>query len=250
MAPPKRNDPSLLLAPYQSGFVTCRQIEKRLISEYNKMVDKVNNSFFMPPVVIATAGAIDAIRKHLQQVFKELKHLYKHETSVLSLLYASVEWLDVEGKLAAISGDVNYHPTDNIYTWHSDAQAAYDKESGRQLAAVNVATDTATAVRQFLVKIAAVNIEFVTGIAKIMTKLVGILAQAASDSMTGIDIPFAIDAIAKGVKDVVTGELDVLVDSMGKQFIAGLSASEDLAGKSRRNRSVLEDGHWPVSVAR
>lgn len=221
---------------------------KKAINKVKKKFDEVmNNLKAMHSAASYVPGVqdnIDEVTKNVKKLLRLVEYAVKHEDPVISLVYQSFNWVDhVEKPMVETSARVDEHPDENIAYWHGDAASTFWDKAAVQQKAMDSYAQGADGVSQWLFKIAKTNVTYVTQLAEFAAKIAGALTQAAVDTGSLVDIPWAVDALAKQVGTIVENRLDNLIESANR-FMDTLEDLRDV------DSQLAKIGHgWPQAVA-
>lgn len=236
-------------APFLKAFEEVRTGVKKAIEEFNKIVDEVKHWAWLlgGAALWWIKNNLDAVREGLQKIIDRVRYAFAHELPVLSLITTSFSWVnEVKGPVSELSFTTTEPRDENLAKWTGDAASSYRDKANKQKAAVDETVAKAEFISQWLFKIAQANVDYAVELAKIVTSLAGKLTQAAITATTVIDIPWAIDTLAKSTGDLVTAGLDNLL-SIGDRFVDALGNVRDLATQVG-DHSKLPGGRWPEAV--
>lgn len=190
---------------------------------------------------------LDDVRSGLDTIIGKVNYALDHQVPVLSLITVSFSWVhDVKTPVSELSFRTTEPANENLYEWTGAAATAYRAKAGTQKNAVDETVVKAEFISGWLFGIAKENVAYAVELAKIVTDLAGKLTQAAIDTATVIDIPWAIDTLAKSAGSLVTAGLNNLL-TIGERLIDAVGDVRDLATQVG-DHSKLPGGLWPEAV--
>ncbi|HEX5596381.1 MAG TPA: hypothetical protein VFX61_10240 [Micromonosporaceae bacterium] len=235
--------------PFNSALEQIQIGIDQCVEKFNELVAQVNEwRWLLGPIALWwIKGKLQSVRDGLQVIIDKVKYALDHQIPVLSLITTSFRWVrEVKTPASDLSFMTTEPADENLAKWTGDAASAYHSKAGKQKAAVDETVVKAEFISQWLFKIAKANVDYAVELAKIVTGLAGKLTQAAIDAATVIDIPWAIDTLAKMVGDLVTAGLNQLL-TIGERFVDALGNVRDIATQVG-DHSKLPGGNWPEAV--
>lgn len=235
--------------PFNSAFTEIQNGISKCVEKFNEVVDQVNDRrrWLGPLIMWWIKGKLESVRDGLQTIIEKVQYALDHQVPVISLIRTSFRWVhEVKTPVSDLSFTTTEPADENLAKWTGDAASAYHAKAGKQKAAVDESVVKAEFISQWLFKIAKANVDYAVELAKIVTGLAGKLTQAAIDATTVIDIPWAIDALAKMIGDIVTAGLNTLL-TIGERFVDALGNVRDIATQVG-DHSKLPGGNWPEAV--
>ncbi|MFJ9975362.1 hypothetical protein [Streptomyces cyaneofuscatus] len=235
--------------PFNKAFDQIRVGVDLAVEGFNDVVSRVNEWAWLigPAALLWIKHNIDAARRGLREVMDRVDHALEHQMPVLSLISMSFRWItEVKTPVSQLSFAISEPIDQNLVKWTGDAARAYADKAAKQRAAVDESVLKAEFISQWLFKIARANVDYAVELATIATNLAGKFTQAAVDATTVINIPWAIDTLAKSVGDIVTAGLDTLL-RIGERFVDALGNVRDIATQVG-DYSKLPGGRWPEAV--
>jgi hypothetical protein len=235
--------------PFNTAF---EQIDSNIdiaVAKFDEVVDNVRRWAWM----LGFGGSwwigrnLDDVRRGLDAIIGKVNHAVDHQLPVLSLISTSFSWVhDVKTPVSELSFRTTEPANENLYEWTGAAATAYNAKAGKQKAAIDETVVKAEFISGWLFGIAKENVAYAVELAKIVTDLAGKLTQAALDTASVIDIPFAIDTLAKSVGSLVTAGLNNLL-TIGERLVDAIGDVRDLATQVG-DHSKLPGGLWPEAV--
>jgi|GEM_PF-1851315 len=235
--------------PFNEAFEQIHSGVEIAVEKFNETMDNINRWQWMLGAAAQwwIHDRSQQVRGHLETVLDRVDHAVDHQLPVLSLISTSFRWLDeVRTPVSELSFQVVDPLDQNLHRWTGEAATAYQSKLGHQQRAVDETVVKTEFVSQWLFGVARSNIEYAVELARVVTELAGHLAQAAVDTAAVINIPWAIDALAEAVGDLVTASLDNLL-AIGERFVGSIGEKRDLAAQAG-DHSRLPDGSWPQAV--
>ncbi|MEV4210115.1 hypothetical protein [Micromonospora sp. NPDC049662] len=235
--------------PFNKAFDHIRAGTDEAIARFNEIVEQVQQWKWLlgPAALLWIKHSLESTKTALNVVLDRVEQALEHQLPVLSLIEVSFRWVnDVKTPVSELSSATTDPANENLPKWTGDAASAYNAKALKQKAAVDESVVKSEFVSQWLFTIAKANVDYAVELAKIVTGLVGKLAQAASEGVTVIDLPWAISTLAESVGDMVTAGLDVLL-TIGQRFVDALGNVRDIATQVG-DHSKLPGGRWPEAV--
>lgn len=190
---------------------------------------------------------LDDIRDALNSVIERVNHAVERQLPVVSLIIASFRWLhDVYTPASELPSGITDPISDNFWRWTGVAANAYKAEVTKQVSAAKDIVEKSDFISQWLFKVGQGNLDYAVGLAKIVTGIAGDLAQAASEAVTVIDLPWALSTLAGTIGDLVTAGLDNLLD-IGVRFVEALGNVRDIVAEVG-DHTNFPGGKWPQTV--
>ncbi len=246
-------EPESFLEPLNDAFDKARTAIEEIDKGFQEIAD--NMSSFPAPIVLGPVG-IYLARKGMNRISEEIKKLVdlveyamQSQLPVISLIYRSFDWQEsVKAPMSEMSAPDGTWRDQNLENWRkSYAGIGYMvKKVPVQQAAINAVAANADEISTWLLEIAKTNVEYMTELAKKCVDVADKLIQAAVDTKTIINIPWAVDAAADSIGDVVAVLLKNLIDQADKFM--------DTLGNVRDAEGLLTDythfpgGKWPEAV--
>jgi hypothetical protein len=238
---------------YAPAFNTAfKQINTNIdvaVAKFDEVVDSARRWSWMLGVGGSwwIARNLDDVRNGLQAVIDKVEYALDHQYPVLSLISVSFAWVhDVKTPVSELSFRTTEPANENLYEWTGAAATAYNAKAGKQKNAVDETVAKAEFISGWLFGIAKENVAYAVELSKIVTDLAGKLTQAALDTATVIDIPWAIDILANSVGSLVTAGLNNLL-TIGERLVDAVGDVRDLATQVG-DHSKLPGGLWPEAV--
>lgn len=235
--------------PFTTAFNEIQTGVTMCVEGFNKLVDKVNEWRWLLGAIALwwIRNKLQEVRDALQTVIDKVRYAMDHQVPVLSLMRTSFRWVtEVKTPVSELSFITTEPEDEDFAKWTGDAANRYAAKSAQQKAAVDETVVKAEFISQWLFKIAKANVDYAVELAKIVTGLAGKFTQAAIDAATVIDIPWAIDTLAKMVGDIVTAGLNTLL-AVQQRFVEALGNVRDIATQVG-DHSKLPGGNWPEAV--
>ncbi|HEX5542968.1 MAG TPA: hypothetical protein VFX60_15635 [Micromonospora sp.] len=235
--------------PFNSAFTEIQNGISTCVEKFNELVGQVNDRrrLLGPLLLWWIKGKLESVRDGLQTIIEKVQYALDHQVPVLSLMRTSFRWVT---EVKTPVSDLSFTTTDpadyNLAKWTGDASSLYSSMAGKQKAAVDETVVKAEFISQWLFKMAKANVDYAVELAKIVTGMAGKITQAAIDAATVIDIPWAIDTLAKMIGDLVTAGLNNLL-TIGQRFMDALGNVRDIATQVG-DHSKLPGGNWPEAV--
>jgi hypothetical protein len=191
--------------------------------------------------------SLEIVRKAIQSILDKVKFATEHDLPVLSLITTSFKWVnDVKAPVSDLSSSILPPQNPNLGKWTGDAASIYNIKATQQKNAVDDTVIKAEFISQWLFKIAKSNVDYAAELAKVVTKLAGLLTQAAVDAGSIIDLPLVMEKLSTSVGTLVEDSLNILI-TIGQRFIDTLGDVRDLAAQ-QDDHSKLPMGKWPEAV--
>ncbi|MFB9238982.1 hypothetical protein ACFFWC_26220 [Plantactinospora siamensis] len=190
---------------------------------------------------------IETARKRIDEIAGKANYVLDHCTPVLSLMTTSFHWLDqVQSPLSDLAFTAGNPADANLAYWQGGAATAYGTKQGQQQAALQDVKDKAAFISGWLMGIARSNVDYMTTMSQILTKIVGKIVQAIADAAGVVTIVLAATALSDSVGDLVTDGLNLLVDEINR-FVA---MADDIrqVREQTGDHSNLPGGRWPEAV--
>jgi len=235
--------------PFNTAFEQMNTNIDVAVSKFDEVVDNIRRWAWMLGVggVWWIKSHLDEVRAGLQSIIDKVNYALDHQYPVLSLITVSFSWVhDVKTPVSELSFQTTEPANENLYEWTGAAATAYRTKAGQQKNAVDETVVKAEFISGWLFGIAKENVAYAVELAKIVTDLAGKLTQAAIDTATVIDIPWAIDTLAKSAGSLVTAGLDNLL-TIGERLVDAIGDVRDLATQVG-DHSKLPGGRWPEAV--
>ncbi|WP_086663851.1 hypothetical protein [Lentzea kentuckyensis] len=210
---------------------------------FNKAVHHINDwRYLLGPAMLVIRPALDKIREYMDKVFKLIRTAVDHQLPVISLIRQSFAWLrEVQQPV----NNLVHAKTHLAYEWEGEASQAYQDKVGVQNDAIVTVGTKADMVSKWLMDIAKYNVEYMVNLAQLATDFLGALVGAAVEAATVVEIPFAVDALAGAIGDLVGKYLGMLV-AIANRFMEALSKVRDLM--SQMSDPKFKNGTWPQAV--
>ncbi|MGH3727316.1 MAG: hypothetical protein ACRDTU_01030 [Micromonosporaceae bacterium] len=237
---------------FDTAFGEIRKDLARAQNKFKEIVDLVNEwwDYIPPGARYWVAKQLKMLKSKLDELIKHIKYALKHHTPVLSLIYASFEWLnDVRNPASGVHGMLTKTDYENVAIgyWTGGAATAYASRKAVQQEAVKAFYGNAEEASKWLMGIAKANVAYAVQLAKVLSEVAGELAQAAADATTVINIPWAIDALAGSVGTLVTGALDALLE-IANTFMNAVGNARDIYSRTTDESVFGKAGEWPEAV--
>jgi hypothetical protein len=250
--------------------VAFDDLEKALdiaVKAYGKLVKKIDE--FMPyaqgaggAAVTLTGGEsiwltgkvlewirqkLHEIHKWLKEVIRRAKSALKHQTPVISLIYASFAWLDeVLAPVSGLAVEADRSADRNLVSWHADAAESYMQIKDEQVAAAKGATECAEAISNWLMSVAQANVSYVVTLVGMAADVGTTLIAAVAEISTAVEAPWGVDKAAEAIAKAVSKGIEALGKTVEK-LLGAIADARELYSKTA-NRTTFPDGRWPNSV--
>lgn len=188
--------------------------------------------------------ATTLIRKELDRLVQLVRTALENRTPIVSLIIQAFNWLDdVKHPMTGRT----HQPTATALAaeWEGKAATAYQTRVTAQNDAIIAVAGKAQSVSDWLVEIAQLNINYMTGLLKIVTDFLAALTAAAIETAAVLTIPAAIERCAGAIGTVVGQQLSYLVES-GQRMVEAFAKVHKL--KSQESDVKLPNGRWPEAV--
>jgi hypothetical protein len=187
------------------------------------------------------------IRAALNRILDVADTVVRNGTPVISLFDHSFGWL---GKVRTPASDIQATMDELInydfVKWSGPAAEVYKDKRSKQKDAVGEVVAKAESISSWLMKIAKANVDYAVEVLKILTPVIGKLAEAAANAGTLINVLFAIDDVAEVIGKLVEDGLNMLL-AVVRRLVESLSDVRDLAS-AVGDRAKLPGGKWPEAV--
>ncbi|MGW4523715.1 hypothetical protein [Amycolatopsis sp. NPDC004378] len=242
--------PEEFTGPLDDLFGKVEAKIKEIIDKYNAAVHHINDwKYVLGPAMIWISDGLQKIRDGLDKVVKLVQYAVEHHTPVVSLVVQSFNWQDhVQKDMSAMVGSVETPADPNLAYWEGGGAEAYGKRAEKQreaVEAIGAQGGKADAISSWLMTIAKLNVNFMTGLVEVVANFLGALAEAALDGATVINLPFAVKDLAGAIGGLVTDAVKRL-GAIANQVMDTLSSIRD--AKSLMVDSRLPGGQWPQAV--
>ncbi len=223
---------------------------QEIIDKYNAAVDHVNDwKYVLGPALIWISDAFKKIRDGMDQIVKLVRYAVEHHMPVVSLIVQSFNWQDhVQKDVSAMVTSVDAPADPNLAYWEGAAANEYRNRAKTQRDAVEAIGGQggkADAISAWLMHIAQLNVEFMTGLVDMVADFLGAVTQAALEGATVVELPFAAQDLAGALGGLVTNAIKRLGD-IAKRLMETLTNIRD--AKGLMNDSRLPGGQWPQAV--
>ncbi|MEV6873893.1 hypothetical protein [Amycolatopsis sp. NPDC051128] len=223
---------------------------KEIIAKYNAAVHHINDwKYVLGPAMIWISDALGKIREGLDKLVKLVQYAVEHHLPVVSLIVQSFNWQDhVQKDVAAMAVAVETAADPNLAYWEGGGASEYWKRAKTQRDAVEAVGGQggkADTISSWLIKIAQLNVEFMTGLVKLVADFLGEVVTAALETATVVEIPFAVKDLAGALGGLVTNSIGRLADiaNLLMQTVGSIRDAKGLMNDSR-----LPGGQWPQAV--
>lgn len=223
---------------------------KEIIDKYNAAVHHINDwKYVLGPAMIWISDALQKIRDGLDKVMNLVQYAVEHHMPVVSLIVQSFNWQDhVQKDVAAMVTSVEDPADPNLAYWEGGAATEYRNRAKTQRDAVDAIGGQggmADAISEWLINVAQLNVEFMTGFVDMIAGFLGALVTAAIEAATVVEIPFAVKDLADAIGELVTGAINRLADIANRLM--------ETVGDIRDARGLMNDprlpgGQWPQAV--
>lgn len=247
--PPPVGSASDFTEPFNKAFEQINEGVKKCVEAYNNLVGKVRKWAWLlgAAALLWIKHNLDKARKALEDIMAKVKYALEHQTPVISLMNVSFQWVNqVRTPVSELSFPTTKPLNDNLYKWSGDAAGSYNAKAAQQKGAVDDCVAKSEFISQWLFKVAKSNVDFAAKLAEIITGMAGKFAQALVDAGGVVTIPWAVDALASTVGDIVSKGLNLLV-SIGQRLVEALGNVRDLTSQAG-DHSKLPSGKWPEAV--
>jgi hypothetical protein len=223
---------------------------QKIIDKYNSAVHHINDwKYVLGPALIWISDALQKIRDGLDKVVKLVQYAVEHHIPVVSLIVQSFNWQDhVQKDVAAMVTSVDAAADPNLAYWEGGAATEYRNRAKTQRDAVEAIGGQggkADAISSWLIKIAQLNVAFMTGLVDMVANFLGAVVTAALESATVVEIPFAVQDLAGAIGGLVTGSINMLA-KIANQLMETVGSIRDAHGLMNDPR--LPGGQWPQAV--
>lgn len=249
MPPPGRREDlgPLLDEAFEKAEKAVEEVRKKL----QECIDNVSEwkvALLIPaPVLLWVKDKLREVGEQVKKLVKLLEYATKHHVPVLSLIYQSFNWIDsVKTPMSELSGPSLQPRDQNLHYWDGAAASAYRTKSTAQQGAINEVVGHAGFISEWLYTIAQTNVDYMIELADFGASMAGELAQAATETATVIDIPWAISTLADQVGALVEQAIKMLID-VGERFVKAVGNVRDLSSRVG-DHSKLPGGSWPEAV--
>lgn len=241
---PNIQKPESFSGPFTKAVDEIEKGINAVISEVQRICAHVSsNSVALAPVAYWVSQALGQLSDTLKKIVPLVKKLLKHSMPVVALFETASDWyVQVSGPLTDTQNEIDHYQP-NLSHWSDNAFTAYDRVRATQSNATTAIVDDAKAVAAFLETQAVDNLSFMLETAKIVTKLLGAMTDAAVDTAGIVSIPEALDKLAGSCGSIVEEGMNNLID-MVKKFAGDYAKTMDLFDQGN-TRTYLPDGHWP-----
>ncbi|MEU4247758.1 hypothetical protein AB0F15_10135 [Amycolatopsis sp. NPDC026612] len=242
--------PEAYTGPLEDMFARIEGEVHKIIDKYNAAVDHINDwKYVLGPALIWISDALQKIRDGLDKVVKLVRYAVEHHTPVVSLIIHSFNWQDhVQKDVSAVVGSVEAPADPNLAYWEGAAATEYRNRAKTQRDAVEAIGGQggkADAISSWLMNIAKLNVEFMTGLVKIVADFLGALVTAGLEGATVVEIPFAVKDLAGAIGGLVTNGINRLAE-IATRLMGTLAGVRD--AKGLMNDPRLPGGQWPQAV--
>ncbi|MET9629036.1 hypothetical protein ABZX92_16395 [Lentzea sp. NPDC006480] len=210
---------------------------------FNKAVHHINDwRYLLGPAMIVIRPALEKLREYMDKVFKLIRTAVEHQIPVLALIKQSFNWLS---EVQQPVNNLVHAKTHLAYEWEGAASTAYQDKVSVQNDAITAVGTKADMVSKWLMDIARYNVEYMVNLAQLATDFLGAFVGAAVEAATVVEIPFAVDALAGAIGDLVGKYLGTLV-AIANRFMEALGKVRDLL--SQMSDPKFNKGTWPQAV--
>jgi hypothetical protein len=242
--------PEELTNPLDDLFRKVEAKIKEIVDKYNAAVHHISDwKYALGPALLWISDGLKKIRDGLDKVLKMVQYAVEHHTPVVSLIVQSFNWQDhVEKDMSTMVGSVEKPANPNLAYWEGGGAAEYRFRAQRQreaVEAIGAQGGKADAISSWLMTIAKLNVNFMTGLVEVVANFLGALTEAALDGATVINLPFAVKDLAGAIGGLVTDAIKRL-GAIANQVMDTLSNIRD--AKSLMVDSRLPGGQWPQAV--
>lgn len=242
--------PDAFTGPLDTMFGTVEDEIRKIIDKYNAAVGHINDwKYVLGPVMIWISDEVKKLRDALDKVVKLVQYAAEHHMPVVSLIVQSFNWQDhVQKDVAAMVGSVEVPADPNLAYWEGAAATEYRNRAKVQRDAVDAIGGEggkADAISKWLMDIAQLNVEFMTGLVKIVADFLGALVSAAIEAATVVEIPAAVMDVSGAVGGIVTAGINRLGE-IATRLMQTLDQIRN--AKSLMNDPRLPGGQWPQAV--
>jgi hypothetical protein len=222
------------------------------IQKFNEIVDHYNShrAWYGPAMAWWIKDNLQHVKEALRKAADKVEYANQHYMPVIGLMLTGDKWVDeVETPVSNMSSitAAPKHDNEDLVKWTGDAATAYNAKEAAQKGAIDDTAIKANFISKWLFTVAQTNVDYAATLAKMVTDIVGKLIQAAADATSAIDLPWAIDELAKVVGKIVEDGLNALILNV-QAFTKSLGDRRDI-NASAGDHTKLPDGHWPVAVS-
>jgi hypothetical protein len=242
--------PEAYTGPLDDMFGTIEGEIHKVIDKFNAAVHHVNDwKYVLGPALIWISDALKKIRDGLDKLVKLVQYAVEHHMPVVSLIVQSFNWQDhVQKDFSAMVTSVEAAADPNLAYWEGAAATEYRSRAKTQRDAVEAIGGQggkADAISSWLMNIAKLNVEFMTGLVKIVADFLGALVTASLETATVVGIPFAAKDLAGAIGGLVTNGITRLAE-IANRLMGTLASIRD--AKGLMNDPRLPGGQWPQAV--
>lgn len=242
--------PEEYTGPLDDLFGKVEAKVKEIIDKYNAAVHHINDwRFVLGPAMIWISDALQKIRDGLDKVMKLVQYAVEHHMPVVSLIVQSFNWQDhVQKDISTMVGSVETPADPNLAYWEGGAASEYGKRAQKQREAVEAIGGQggkADAISSWLINIAKLNVNFMTGLLEMVANFLGALVAAALEGATVVELPFTVKDLAGAIGGLVTDAINRL-GAIANQLMETVSSIRDAKGLMVDSR--LPGGQWPQAV--
>ncbi|MFF4595230.1 hypothetical protein [Amycolatopsis sp. NPDC001319] len=221
-----------------------------IIDKYNAAVHHINDwRYLLGPAMIWISDALQKIRDGLDKVVKLVQYAVEHHVPVVSLIIQSFNWQDhIQKDVSALAVSVETPADPNLAYWEGGGAAEYWKRAKTQRDAVEAIGGQggkADAISSWLISIAKLNVQFMTGLVKMVADFLGALVAAGLEAATVVELPFTVKDLAGAIGGLVTNAINRLAD-IANQIMETVGSIRD--AKGLMNDSRLPGAQWPQAV--
>lgn len=235
--------------PLTMAFEAIEAGMRQAAEKFNEIVERVRELCLVvpPPVLLWIRDRLDVCREMVQEVLDKAGHALDHQIPVLALVSTSFAWLEqVRRPVSGLSARVATPESPAIGAWSGAAADAYRGIVDRQQAAALDVAEKANLISGWLYGIVTANIDYAIELARIVTQLVGRLAETAIEIGAVVTLPWAVEALAEAIGELLTAGLDNLL-SIAERFVDAIGNVRNVHA-SLSDHSKLPGGNWPAAV--
>jgi hypothetical protein len=223
---------------------------KEIIDKYNAAVNHINDwKYVLGPALIWISKALQTIRDGLDKIVKMVQYAVEHQVPVISLIIQAFNWQDhVQKDISAMAVSVETPADPNLAYWEGGGGTEYWKRAKTQRDAVEAIGGQggkADAISKWLIDIAKLNVDFMSGLVGMAANFLGKLVEAALEAATVVELPFTVENLAGAIGGVVTDGIKML-STIASQLMGTVANVRD--ARSMLNDPRLPGGQWPQAV--
>jgi hypothetical protein len=248
---PATSQPGDLLNPLNQAFESSVKAVNTARSKFNECSDNISDwkvaAVLGPAVTYLAKKKLDEIDEKFKKLVKLVETALQHQTPVISLINQSFNWLhSVQTPMSEMSAPAITPRDQNFEYWRAPAGFAYRTKATAQQNAINGITDSAKFISEWLFEIAQTNVDYLVELADFGAKMAGELAQAAAETATIIDIPWAISTAANLIGSITENAIKRLIDVVDR-FVKALGKVREIEAQIG-DHSKFPGGKWPEAV--